>query len=486
MKTPSGRIHVGALRGVILHDLIYKTLLDAGVKAVFTYVIDDHDPMDDLPVYLDKKVYQKYLGWPLNKVPSPQPGYRSYAEFFAKDFIEVFNLCGCQPKIIWASELYCSGKMNQGIKLCLDNAAKIRQIYQKVSGSAKPADWYPFQAICEKCGKVGTTKVTGWDGEKVSYRCLPDLVDWAKGCGYQGKISPFNGRGKLPWKIEWAVKWQAIGVTVEGAGKDHMTAGGSHDIAKAVCQKVLDYPTPYDFTYEFFLIKGKKMSSSKGLGSSAREMIELLPPEVLRFLMIRPSFKKAINFDPEFETIPDLFDEYDRCAREWFKKGRKSDLGRIFELSQVNGVPPKKLFLPRFRDMASYLQMPSVDLEKQFGKDKTILKQRLKYARIWLKNYAPEKFIFQVKAKMPPAAKKLDEKQKEYLEGAAKLLGKNWHPKELEFELYELAKRLKIPAKKAFQAIYLALIGKTHGPKAAWLLLSQKKDFLIKRLKEAV
>lgn len=496
MKTPSGRVHVGALRGVVIHDLIYKALLDQGVKAKYTYVFDDHDPMDELPVYLDRKVYQKYMGCPLGTVPSPEPGYQSYAQYFAKDFIEVFNTCGCYPEIIWASELYQSGKMNKGIKLCLDNAEKIRKIYKRVAGSEKPADWYPFQVICEKCGKVGTTKVVDWDGEKVTYRCLPNLVDWAKGCGYEGKISPFNGTGKLPWKVEWAAKWQAIGVTVEGAGKDHMSAGGSHDIASAICKEVLNSPVPYGFSYEFFLVGGRKMSSSKGLGSSAREMANLLPPEILRFLMARISYRKAIDFDPGSNTIPDLFDEYDRCASEWFRQGRKSDLGRISELSQVDGPPKKRLFLPRFRDVANYIQMPSVNLVKHFeeekgarltGEEKAVLDERIKYAKIWLDGYAPEEMVFQVSSIVPEEAKNLDKKQKKYLEGIIELLRrKEWKSEDLQYELYERAKKLKIPSQKAFQAIYLALIGKTHGPKAAWLILSQKKKFIIERLREII
>src|SRR5689334_11359127 len=130
MKTPSGRIHVGSLRGVIIHDLIYKCLLDLGVNAKYTYVFDNHDPMDALPVYLSKEKYEKYLGMPLFKVPSPEPGYDSYATFFAEEFKDVFNAIGSTPEIIWASELYASGKMNDVIKLALDNADDIRKIYE--------------------------------------------------------------------------------------------------------------------------------------------------------------------------------------------------------------------------------------------------------------------------------------------------------------------------------------------------------------------
>lgn len=491
MKTPSGRIHVGSLRGVITHNLIYQSLLDAGQKATFSYIIDDHDPMDGLPVYLDQKKYQKYLGQPLNTVPSPQPGFKSYAHYFAQDFIEVFNACGCQPKIIWASQLYQTGKMNQGIKKCLNQADKIRKIYKKVAHSFKPQDWYPFQVICEKCGKVGTTKVTAWDGQKVTYSCLPDLVDWAKGCGHQGKISPLNGTGKLPWKIEWAVKWQAVGITIEGAGKDHMTEGGSHDIAAAICKKIINYPLPFAFSHEFFLVGGKKMSSSKGRGTSARDMFNLLPPQILRFLIARPKYNQAIDFDPGGLTIPDLFDDYDACAAEFFQKKGKSRLGRIWQLSQVKPLPPEKPFFPRFRDLANYLQL-SQDLPQKFAQikgcpltktEKEILKERIKYAQIWLKNYAPKNLVYQVSLKPPPQAKKLTPPQKKYLKALLQLIKqKKWSPEDLQTELYNLTKAQKIPASKAFQAVYLALTGKDHGPKAAWFLLDQNQPFLIKRL----
>ena len=62
MKTPSGRIHVGSLRGPILHDIIYRALRHADIEARFTYVIDDHDPMDGLPIYLDEATYRPSHG----------------------------------------------------------------------------------------------------------------------------------------------------------------------------------------------------------------------------------------------------------------------------------------------------------------------------------------------------------------------------------------------------------------------------------------
>ncbi len=70
-KTPSGKVHVGSLRGVLIHDFVHKSLLKQGKKAHYTYHFDDFDPMDGLPVYLPKEKYSQYMGFPLYKVPSP-------------------------------------------------------------------------------------------------------------------------------------------------------------------------------------------------------------------------------------------------------------------------------------------------------------------------------------------------------------------------------------------------------------------------------
>src|SRR3990167_7394543 len=324
MKTPSGRVHIGSVRAVVTHELIYRVLQARGEKATFSYVLEDHDTMDSLPTYLDEKKYRKHLGKPLYKIPSPDPGFESYGQRWGQEYTEIFNSLGVHPKIIWGSELYLSGKMNALVRLCLDKAGKIRAIYKSLYGQDRPSNWYPFQVVCKNCGKLSTTSVTGWDGSKVTYTCQVDAVDWTKGCGHQGKVSPFDGHGKLPWKVEWPCKWKVIGVTIEGAGKDHMSDGGSHDFAKLMCKDVLDYPVPFAFSHEFFLIGGHKMSSSKGIGSSAKEIYEIIPPYLIRFLITRVKYNRAINFDPGGMTIPDLFDDYDEAAKVYWQDPKRN------------------------------------------------------------------------------------------------------------------------------------------------------------------
>jgi len=280
MKTPSGRIHVGALRGVVVHDLVYKALKDKGETVKFTWVFEDHDPMDDIPSYLSREKYEDYLGMPLYKIPSPKSGFDNYAQFYAKEFEDVFREIGSTPEIIWTKDLYTSGRMNDVIKEVLDNAAEVRKIYEEMYDKKLPNTWYPYQLYCPKCEKVSTTNVDGWDGKEVTYECQEDKVSFTKGCGAKGKTTPFSNErgmvGKLPWKVEWACKWKVIGITVEGAGKDHMSKGGSHDLASQICKRVINYPVPYPVAYEWLLVGGRKMSSSKGVGTSAKDILELL------------------------------------------------------------------------------------------------------------------------------------------------------------------------------------------------------------------
>ena len=238
MKTPSGRVHTGALRGVLLHDLVAQVLRERGLEPDSTYVFNDMDPMDGLPAYLDETEFSQHMGKPLYRIPKPAldkcgidlsqtsateladlENAKNFAELYAMDFMHAFRALGCTQQIVWSHELYESGKMDALIRLALDSVTPLKKIYQDVAKYELPELWYPFQVICPVCGKVGTTLVTGWDGKEVTFECQENKVTWAKGCGHKGKISPFGGNGKLLWKVDWPAHWTAMGVNVEGAGK---------------------------------------------------------------------------------------------------------------------------------------------------------------------------------------------------------------------------------------------------------------------------
>lgn len=494
MKTPSGYPAISALKGPILHDLIYKSLKHFGQEAKTTFIINDFDVIDGLSEEFQED-FSKYMGFPLKKAPSPKPGFNSFGDYFAEDYKRVLKNLGVEAEFISSWEMYHQGKFDEVIKEALENAEKIQDIYERVSGSKKrEIGWLPFQVICENCGKLGTTRVYAWDGQKVSYKCEPELVKWATGCGFEGKISPFGGNGKLPWRVDWPAHWKVLGITIEGAGKDHTSSGGSLDTAKALCTEVFNYPEPFSPQYEFVLIGGKKMSTSKGLGLKARDASEMLPPELIRFLFSRYDFNQQVNFDPAGTmAIPDLFDEYDRCFTA-FVDGSNEDLSRAFELSHIGKLPEKeKTYLPRFRDVANYVQQPGMDIIKKFAEtkgsnlneiEKNILEERIKYAKIWLEKFAPENLRLGLSES---SGKKfnLSEEQKKYLEKVTELLEREMTADELQIALYNLSKEMNLNAKDAFAAIYLSLTGKQFGPRAGAFLKEYPKEEIIKRFQEA-
>ena len=232
------------------------------------------------------------------------------------------------------------------------------------------------------------------------------------------------------------------------------------------------------------------MSSSKGVGFRARDITRIFPPEIARFLFTRTDYREAIDFNPvETMAIPDIFDEYDRC---WMAYNNDSDpnLATAFELSQVGKMPIKdpKMNIPRFRDIANFLQFPSdTSMEERFSassqEEKNILKKRVNYAKYWLENYAPQNFRITLLRKADLS--NLDKEQKDYLKEVVKMVGTEKDPEKLQLLLYNKAKDMEIDTKKAFKSIYLSLIGKDHGPKAAWFLLEHKEgiDILKKGLK---
>ena len=368
--------------------------------------------------------------------------------------------------------MYKEGVFNKAIKIVLDDVDKVRKVYEDMYKKKLSDTWYPFQVICPNCKKLGTTKVINWDGEKVEYECLPNLVIWAKGCGQKGKISPYDGKGKMVWKVEWAAKWFTFGVTIEGAGKDHASAGGSYDIAMELVEKVFKTKKPLKLAYEFFLSGGKKMSSSKGLGITGDELLKVVGSERARFLMIKTEPNVAVEFSPKgTDGIPALFDQY-----QSFANSKDKDHQRVIQFSKT----AQKENLPdiRFSTIAQLAQMPNAqDKIKKY-------EEWAEYAKVWVEKYAPESEKFTIQKELPKEVKNLSKEQKKLLSKISSEIFKDLHAEEFQTKIYELGKELGLNGKQTFSAIYNSLLGKDHGPKAAWLILSLDKDFVKKRFEE--
>ncbi|MDQ2941767.1 MAG: lysine--tRNA ligase [Chloroflexota bacterium] len=504
-KTPSGTVHVGSLRGPVILDSLARALRDASIETTMLYGVDDLDPMD-AQALLTPDAIERSMGVPLAHVPDPAGDcHASYARHFAGLFIDIFARLGIHPdRYYWMSELYASGDLDRYIRTALDRAPAIREIYVRVANVRHPEEWHPVHVICERCGRVGTTIATEWDGERVRYECRADLVRWATGCGNSGRVSPLGGRAKLPFNVDWAAKWSLFGVTIEPCGKDLATAGGSRDRSDAIAREVFEREPPLRVTYEFLNIGGRRMSTSGGRGAAAHRIAEVIPPEQLRFLFLRPRPNHAIDFDPDgTDAIPRLFDEFDRVAGAAGGREVKGELPanpeRLFQLTLVDPsadvASEAAAYRAPFAHVALLTQVPGVDVAERVAAEKgspltprelEILAERTSAARAWLAAYAPERARIAVRDTLPETASSLDDAQRAYLAALReRLTDAGWDGETLQAAIFEVARALDLPAGRAFTALYLAFLGRPHGPRAGWLLASLDRSFAIGRLAEA-
>jgi len=497
-KTPSGAVPISGLRGPIITDALYRTFKKHGLQIRYVFTIDDYDPMDSQSLK-EKAAWVEHMDKPFAHIPSPEPSAASdFARYHASAYLETFATLGIRPEEIhWMRDLYGKGELDTQIDLVLRNAAAIREIYERVSHVTKDERWLPIGVICENCGRLGTTFAFDYDGKTVAYECRKDYVEWAEGCGHAGRRSPFKGNAKLYWNLQWCAMWDHFGVTYEEGGKDLLTAGGSRDRANEIYREVWKKDPPIGLVHEFFTTGGKKMSTSKGLGAAATDLVKVYPPELVRFLMLRTHPKRHVEFDPTGPTLSKLFDEYDRCA-DAFRNEPDTDQAKIWALSQVAEDPEPAGFRVRFAIVADWVQIPSVDPVKEAEErkgsslsttERKDLDQRIALARVWLERWAPEEARFSVLRELPEIT--LSDAQRRYLLAVKDLIGKITDPEALQQELYETAKRVGVVgadgkvSRDAFSAIYLAFLGKPSGPKAGWLLTTLPEDVVRKRLDEA-
>ncbi len=492
-KTPSGRAHVGALRGVIIHDTIFRALKEYGFEAHYTFGVDDYDPLDELP-YSKYEQFQEFLGKPLCEVPAPDNTTSDMADYYISEFFSVFKELGVQVTTYRLRDIYRSGQFDATIDRILTKADQVRDIYRTVSGSIRPPTWLPIQMICEKCGRIGTTEAYAYDGQEVSYHCRPDMVTWATGCGYKGKGSPFSGRSKLPWKLEWVAKWANQGITIEGAGKDHNSKGGSRDVAVACLKQLFGKPAPLNIPYEFFLVEGAKMSSSRGIGVAARDMADFLPPEVLRFLMLRSQPNRPINFSPSEDAIVKLFNEFDRCQAAISKPNANPEILRIRRFSQVSRDPNAadiEYTIPGMQLIQALVQLPHLDVVTEVQRrnprpftdlEFKHLHRRIAAVKYWLEHYAEDSERLELQQELPDVASNLSDLQKDFLQRlSVALKDAVWEGNALQNLIFATSKLVPIPQPAAFSAIYIVLFGRVQGPRAGPLFSYLDRDFLMTR-----
>lgn len=491
----SGSIHIGNSCDVFIANAITKALKKQSASSRTIWIADDYDPLRKVPYPLPAD-YEKYLGVPYSNIPCPEGCCANFVEHFEKPFLNTLDDFGIDLEIYSGERMYREGIYTDYIRKALENASKIREIFNKFREKPLVENWLPYNPICKKCERINTTYAYDFDGDIVYYRCE---------CGEDGKIDIKKGEGKLTWRVEWAARWKIFQITCEPFGKDHAAYGGSYDVSKLISREIYGYDAPYPVPYEWITLKGEPMSKSRGIFFTPGQWLEIAHPETLNYFIFRSKPMKHKDFNPEMPFL-DFIDQYDRVERIYFgsekaaSKKEEEKLKKIYEISQIQ-IPKTAPFQPSYRFLTVVYQitkdLPEVfeilkknsqlpesikEFDKMDKKDLNRLKMRLNHVKNWLDKYAPDFLKFEVQEKIPDVS--LSEDQREFLLKVADLIEKGeFSPEELHDEMYVLLRQLDLKPQKAFQAIYKVIIGKKQGPRAASFVLSLDKDFVVKRFR---
>lgn len=475
--SPSGEIHVGNLREVLTGELLTRAIRDAGKPAALHYFADDFDPLRRVYPFLEKSTYEPLLGKPICAIPCPCSRHTSYSEHFLEPFLRSLPRLGIHLEVLRSSELYAAGRMNRLIVQALQARDRIAAILAEQTGKEVSPEWSPFQVICTGCGKMTRARVTGFSEER-------ERIDYACECGSKGTV-PMAGGGKLQWRVDWPARWKLLGVTVEPFGKDHASRGGSFDTGVRIIRDVFQGQPPEGVPYEWINLRGRgDMSSSKGNVVAIAQILEALPAEAMRFLIVRARPMKTISFDPG-RPLLSLVDEFEALEATGISP-------RVVELCRVEGY--RRVGIP-FRHLVSVIQMAAGDFlqaEKILERggyradDQEALQERLRQAQQWLERFAPEEEKFSLRMTLPPETAELDAAQREVLRLLADRLEGGMTGESIHKLIYVVREAAGMESpKQAFQAIYLALLGQQSGPRAGWFLAFLEIDFVKKRFRAA-
>ncbi len=490
----SGVLHIGRLSDTIRGESVLRALKEAGFKSEIIWVAEDMDPLRKIPEGVPKD-YGKYIGTPVTSIPDPLGCHKSYAEHHVSAYVKVIDefVSAKMPKYSMRKE-YKSGGFNPYIRTLLENREPIKAILNKYRKEPLSKTWSPWQPICENCGKIMTPAVQKFEDGKVYYECRDYKFEkhTAKGCGHRGVNDPMKGEGKLVWKSEFAAQWARWNVCSEGMGKEYQVPGSAFWTNGEIAERILGFPMPVPIFYEHLLIDGEKMSASKGNVVYPADWLKVAPPEILRFLYNK-KLMKTRSFS--WSTLPVLYDDYDMHERVYFGKEKpenekeRDHMKRLYEISQISS-PSKSVQVPfDFAAMVSQVfpdekVSEAIEVFKSSGHvkgklskaDEDSIRNRLSYARNWVRLHAPEQYRIRLMEK--PAHIKLSAGQKKSIQELASALEKKkFSQEELHGLFWEIANKSGIKPQEFFGGVYSVILGKDSGPKLAPFILAvgQKK-----------
>ncbi len=484
--TPSGTVHIGNFREIISVELIVRALRDKGHNVRFIYSWDDYDVFRKVPKNMPQpELLKTFLRKPITLVPDTTGNYSNYAEANEKAVEHLLPVVGIEPEYLYQAERYRKSLYAEGMRTALEKKEEIKAILNQYRSSPLGDDWYPISVFSNFTGK-DTTTITGWDGQwGVTYR--DDETGESETIDLRT-----TSAAKLPWRIDWPMRWAYEGVDFEPAGKDHHSEGGSFDTSKHVVE-VFGATPPVSFQYDFISIKGRggKISSSSGEVVSLPDVLEVYTPEVTRYLFVgtRPNTEFAISFDLD---VLKIYEDYDTCERIYFglqevNEKRRAKEKRIYELSQVHEIPSEVSYQIPFRHLCNLLQINSGDADAVIatlgdvtpGQEER-LRQRCVCAWNWISEFSPEEFRWVLRGKQDPLME-LDEQQLKAINELHDVVLRldDFDEKDLSSEIYEIAKRCDMAAPDLFKISYGVLIDKERGPKLAGFIKTCGKEKIL-------
>ena len=331
---PSGLPHIGTFAEVVRTTMVrraYALLSDVPTRLVA--FSDDMDGFRKVPDNLPQQaMLAQHLGQPLSTVPDPFGTHASLGAHNNARLRAFLDSFGFDYDFLSSTDCYRSGRFDATLLSVLAHYDAVMAVVLPTLGPERRATYAPFLPLCPRTGVVLQVPLTGRDAAAgtVSYA---DPVT-----GEAVTVPVTGGHCKLQWKVDWAMRWVALGVDYEMAGKDLIDSVRlSGQIAR-----VLGATPPEGFNYELFLdAAGTKISKSKGNGLGVDEWLAYGPAEGLALYMYQsPRKAKRLHFD----VIPKAVDEYAAFAAAYADQPVEQRLGN--PAFHVHGGPPPVPDLP--------------------------------------------------------------------------------------------------------------------------------------------
>jgi len=480
--SPSGTHHLGHMREFVTSDAIMLEVRRRGRNARHMYFADDFDALRKVPIDIPSD-FDKYLGVPLCDIPAPDGSDQSYADYFLSQLQRATAALGVKVEFVRAHEKYRTGAFTPVIECSLGRIGEARKAIEAISGRQLNENWSPIQVMED--GRLKKRTFLGIDKETKTV-----IYEDSEG---KKRIAHYDtGEVKLDWRLDWPGRWWLMHVIAEPFGRDHATKGGSYDTGVQIVRDVYGAEPPYPVPYDFINMAGdnKKMSASRGTGLDAEEGATIMPPEVVRFFILRAAPSKRLYFDP-VKGVVQLMDEFAALAAKSDRTEAEDQLLYICTQGQsrktVSRVPFSHLvasYQASLKDADKTLDIIRRTEYKDIAEeDADIIRNELKFIDAWLQKRAPEDVKF---ALLPEVSTgDFTEPEKTFLkslgdkvaEAPADADGAWFHN-----AIYDVKETMQWTPKEAFAVIYKALIGKSAGPRAGWFLSILSREWLISRL----